>query len=48
MGHPHDRALAALRLSLGRWTSPEEINRAGIHIAARAQAQGYPGQRSRS
>lgn len=28
MGLPRDRALAALRLSLGRWTTPEEIKRA--------------------
>ncbi len=34
MGLPAERALSALRLSLGRWTSEEEIERAAAALAA--------------
>jgi cysteine desulfurase len=36
MGQPAERALAALRLSLGRWSTPDEINRAAGLLAAAA------------
>ena len=32
MGHPTDRALAAVRLSLGRWTTPEDIDTAATTV----------------
>jgi cysteine desulfurase len=32
MGLPTDRALAALRLSLGRWTTPDQIDHAATQI----------------
>ena len=32
MGIPTDRALAALRLSLGRWSSPDQIDHAAARI----------------
>jgi cysteine desulfurase len=32
MGVPTDRSLAALRLSLGRWTTPEDVDRAAALI----------------
>jgi cysteine desulfurase len=34
MGHPPERALAALRLSLGRWTTATEVDQAAQLIAA--------------
>ncbi|GAA2637269.1 cysteine desulfurase family protein [Actinomadura fulvescens] len=34
MGQGHDQALSALRLSVGRWTTPEQIERAADAIAA--------------
>jgi cysteine desulfurase len=36
MGMPADRALAALRLSLGRWSTADEVDRAADLIAAAA------------
>jgi cysteine desulfurase len=36
MGLPTDRALAALRLSLGRWTTPDQIDHAVTQIVAAA------------
>ena len=37
MGLDTERSLAALRLSLGRWTTTDEIHRAADHIATAAQ-----------
>jgi cysteine desulfurase len=37
MGHHHDRALSALRLTLGRWTTPDDIEQAAQEIAATAR-----------
>ncbi len=37
MGHDRDRALAALRLSLGRWTTRREVKDAAQQITDRAQ-----------
>ena len=34
MGQPPERALAALRLSLGRWTTASEVEQAAQLIAA--------------
>jgi cysteine desulfurase len=36
MGMPADRGLGALRLSLGRWTTTEQIDQAARHIVAAA------------
>jgi len=36
MGQPPERAVAALRLTLGRWTTAEDVERAARLIAARA------------
>jgi cysteine desulfurase len=36
MGVPAERALSALRLSLGRWTSQAEVEEAALHLAERA------------
>jgi cysteine desulfurase len=48
MGHDPDRALAALRLSLGRWTTEHDVDRAGhlIATAARAPRRQSPTARS--
>jgi cysteine desulfurase len=35
MGIPHDLALSAVRLSVGRYTTEEDINRATEMIAAK-------------
>jgi cysteine desulfurase len=41
MGVPAERALSALRLSLGRWTSEAEVEEAALHLADRtARASG--------
>lgn len=37
MGHPAERALAALRLTLGRWTTHQDIQQAAEQIAATAR-----------
>ena len=37
MGHPPTRALAALRLTLGRWSTFEEMEAAATAIAASAR-----------
>jgi cysteine desulfurase len=37
MGVPPERALAALRLSLGRWTTAEDVDRAAALIASAAE-----------
>jgi cysteine desulfurase len=37
MGHPTDRALAAVRLSLGRWTTPEDIDTAATTVIKTAE-----------
>jgi cysteine desulfurase len=42
MGHRAERALAALRLTLGRWTSHEDVERAAAQIAATARRLGVP------
>lgn len=36
MGHPADRALAALRLTLGRWTTRDDVERAADLLATTA------------
>jgi cysteine desulfurase len=36
MGTSAERGLGALRLSLGRWTTTEEVDQAARHIAAAA------------
>lgn len=36
MGQPAERALTALRLSVGRWTTPDDVERAARDIAAAA------------
>lgn len=36
MGFPYDRAIAALRLSLGRWSTADEVDVAAATIAAQA------------
>lgn len=38
MGVPHDQAITALRLSLGRWTTSQEIDQAAERIAMVARA----------
>ncbi|MFI0406515.1 cysteine desulfurase family protein [Actinomadura sp. 3N508] len=38
MGHDHDRALAALRLTLGRWSTQDETDQAAQQIADSAHA----------
>ncbi|MCX5193189.1 hypothetical protein OOK31_04665 [Streptomyces sp. NBC_00249] len=47
MGLPPERALSALRLSLGRWSAPQEIETASRLIAKAAaagehRASGHP------
>ncbi|HEX6473044.1 MAG TPA: cysteine desulfurase family protein [Streptosporangiaceae bacterium] len=42
MGYPAERALAALRLTLGRWTTAEDVERAAAQIAATAGRLGAP------
>jgi cysteine desulfurase len=37
MGLDRDRALAAVRLSVGRWTCDEDIDRAAIHLTEAAR-----------
>lgn len=36
MGLTHSEALSALRVSLGRWTTPEEVDAAAEHLASQA------------
>jgi cysteine desulfurase len=45
MGHPDARSLAAVRLSLGRWTTAGDIERAGdlLTASARHPGRGRPG-----
>jgi cysteine sulfinate desulfinase/cysteine desulfurase-like protein len=38
MGHDPDRALSALRLTIGRWTTRDDIEQAAQEIAAGALA----------
>jgi cysteine desulfurase len=38
MGHDRDRALGAIRLSLGRWTTTTDVNEAADLLARRAEA----------
>ncbi len=38
MGVPYERAVAALRFSLGRWTTNDEVDQAAEHIATVANA----------
>jgi cysteine desulfurase len=38
MGHDHDRALGAVRLSLGRWTTTTDVDEAADLLARRAKA----------
>jgi cysteine desulfurase len=40
MGLDRDRALAAIRLSVGRWTSDQDIDRAAIHLTEAARRLG--------
>jgi cysteine desulfurase len=46
MGLEPARALAALRLSLGRWTTPDDIRRAAdlITTAARTRVHAHDGR----
>jgi cysteine sulfinate desulfinase/cysteine desulfurase-like protein len=37
MGIDRHRALAAVRLSVGRWTCDEDIERAAIHVTEAAR-----------
>jgi cysteine desulfurase len=39
MAQPHERARSALRLSLGRWTTPDDIAQAATQLAAAANQQ---------
>lgn len=39
MGHPTDRALAAVRLSLGRWTTPDDIDTAATALITAAEGK---------
>jgi cysteine desulfurase len=41
MGLDRDRALSAVRLSVGRWTSVEDIDRAALHLAAALRGDGH-------
>jgi cysteine desulfurase len=40
MGVPPDRAMTVIRLSVGRWSTAEEIERAAAQIAAVAPGDG--------
>jgi cysteine desulfurase len=40
MGLDRDRTLAAIRLSVGRWTSDQDIDRAAIHLTEAARRLG--------
>jgi len=43
MGLDRDRALGAIRLSLGQWTTPDDVNRASDLLAAATRRQGACG-----
>jgi cysteine desulfurase len=43
MGHPDERSLTALRLSLGRWSTTDDIDRAGGLLIAAALRLGSRG-----
>jgi cysteine sulfinate desulfinase/cysteine desulfurase-like protein len=42
MGVDRDRARAAVRLSVGRWTSVEDVDRAAFQLAAAVRRRADP------
>lgn len=42
MGHSAEHALAALRLTLGRWTTHQDVSHAAAQIAATARTVDAP------